>query len=244
MKNNQKDMFEYFANIASKSISGTEKVGRYGSMQDKEKNIFQDIKRKLDLDKKKNILDIGCGCGTVVADIIDYVKQSNKNLILNDSIEVLQQIKLDEQTKQISFVSGRFPNIELDNNIKLDAIILYSVLHYVALDNIYLFIDSMLSRLLQGGAVLIADIPNMDKRDRFNNSDFGKEFNRKWQEDKTTCYISENYPSIDLSHFNDKLIFEILTYIRKKQGFNAYLLPQNDTLPFGYIRDDILIEKL
>jgi len=239
------DMFDYFASIADMDISHTEKVGRYGTMKDKEKNIFDDIIEKLKLDDKDNILDIGCGCGTVVYELIDYIQNNKKQLVLNDSLQVLEQIQNDVNKKDnIKFIDGRFPSINLDKDIKFDAIILYSVLHYLDKENIFIFLDSILDRLNNQGLFLIGDIPNMDKRDRFSNSTFGKDFNKKWSENKTTCHITESYPSINLDFFDDDLIYKILSYIRKKDNYNAYLLPQSSKMPFGYIRDDILIEKL
>ena len=59
--NKKVDMFEFFANLADMDISPTEKVGRYGSMKEKELNIFDDIYEKLNLNDKNIILDIGCG---------------------------------------------------------------------------------------------------------------------------------------------------------------------------------------
>ena len=138
----------------------------------------------------------------------------------------------------------KFQKINLKKERKFDAIILYSVLHYIDKENILDVIDSILHILDEGGLCLIGDIPNMDKRDRFNNSSFGKIFNSEWSKDKAICHITENYPSIDLSFFDDKLVSRILNYVRAKGGFNAYLLPQSSKMPFGYIRDDILIEKL
>ena len=72
------DMFEYFANLSDMDISLTEKVGRYKNMKEKEINIFEDIKEKLSLNDKNNILDIGCGCGAVVHQTINYIQKENK----------------------------------------------------------------------------------------------------------------------------------------------------------------------
>jgi len=214
-------------------------------MKNKEKNIFNDIKYKINLDTKNNILDIGCGCGAVVYQLIDYAQNKNKKLVLNDSTQVLNQIKNSIKIKSnIKFIEGKFQKINLKKERKFDAIILYSVLHYIDKENILDVIDSILHILDEGGLCLIGDIPNMDKRDRFNNSSFGKIFNSEWSKDKAICHITENYPSIDLSFFDDKLVSRILNYVRAKGGFNAYLLPQSSKMPFGYIRDDILIEKL
>jgi len=238
------DMFKYFANLSDMDISSTEKVGRYESMKEKELNIFEDICEKLNLSNKNIILDIGCGCGTVVHKTVEYIQKENKKIYLNDSVKVLSQIiETIDNKLNIHFIAGKFPDVELEKNIKFDAIILYSTIHYIDAENIFNFLDSILDRLESRGSLLIGDIPNINKKRRFNNSKFGKLFNSKWVKNRKPCYISENYPTMDLSHFNDRLILEIVRYIRAKETFNAYILPQPSNLPFGYIRDDILVEK-
>ena len=243
--NSKIDMFDYFANLADMDISPTEKVGRYASMKGQEINIFEDICKKLNLTNKKIILDIGCGCGSVLFNTVEYIQKTNKYIYLNDSKKVLDHVatKIDSKLN-IQFIAGKFPDIELANNVKFDAIILYSIIHYVDQKNIFNFLDSVLKNLKSKGSLLIGDIPNIDKKERFNNSKFGKSFNSKWEKNRKSCYISDNYPSMNLNHFNDKLILKIVKYIRSKKTFNAYILGQPSNLPFGYIRDDILVEKL
>jgi len=244
MNKEQFDMFNYFANISGMEISPTEKAGRYKSMEEEESNIFDDIKNKLHLQSKKNILDIGCGCGTLSRRIIDFANKENLQLTLNDSSEVINQIKNNiGNFRNINFIEGRFPDIKLRENIMFDAIILYSVIHYIQKDKIFDFIESAVYRLKPKGSILIGDIPNIDKRNRFANSKFGKEFNLEWKKTQKNCFIEQNYPSLNLDHFNDSLIIEIVRYVRSKKNLNAYILPQPSNLPFGYIRDDILISK-
>ena len=132
------DMFEYFANLSDMDISLTEKVGRYKNMKEKEINIFEDIKEKLNLNDKNNILDIGCGCGAVVNTTIKYIQKENKQLYLNDSGKVLSQIiETIDNKSNIKFIEGKFPDLDLEKNIKFDAIILYSIIHYI--DKLSLF---------------------------------------------------------------------------------------------------------
>jgi len=238
------DMFDFFAKISDLNISMTEKAGRYKNMKDKEVNIFADIEQKLNLKNRTDILDIGCGCGILAKRIIDFAQQENINLSLNDSLNVVNRLKENLlSTKNIKFINGRFPDVLIEENSIFDAIILYSVIHYIEKENILEFIDSALNMLQPGGSILIGDIPNIDKKNRFNNSKFGKSFNSKWKKNQELCFISENYPSMDLDYFNDNLIILIVNHIRTKKYFDAYVLPQNSNLPFGYIREDILISK-
>jgi len=243
-KNNQLDMFDYFANISEMEISPTEKAGRYKSLEHKENNIFKDIEIKLELKSKQNILDIGCGCGVLANEISIFANKHNINLTFNDSSKIINQLKENiSNTSNIDFIEGRFPDIKLNKKIVFDAIILYSVIHYIRKDKIFFFIDSILSKLDSKGAILIGDIPNLNKKNRFNNSGFGKNFNLEWNKAQNNCFIKGNYPTLDLDHFNDDLILEIVKYARSKDNLNAYILPQSSDLPFGYIRDDILITK-
>lgn len=244
LKEEKIDMFDFFANISDLNISMTEKAGRYKNMKDKEVNIFGEIEQKLNLSNRTNILDIGCGCGILAKRIIDFAQQENINLSLNDSSNIINHLKEEVlDSKNIKFIKGRFPDILIEKNSIFDAIILYSVIHYVEKDKLLDFIDSALKMLQPGGSLLIGDIPNIDKKNRFNNSTFGKSFNMRWKKNQELCYISHNYPSLDLNYFNDSLIFSIINHIRTKKCFDAYILPQSPNLPFGYIREDILISK-
>jgi len=238
-------MFEYYASLASKDISDTEKAGRYLLQQEKEKNIFEDVYNKLNLSFSKSILDVGCGCGVVVRDLIRFSKEHGKLLYLSDSQEVLNSIQI--QGESITKIPGRFPNsMKKYDKLHFDSIIVYSVLHYIPLPETEAFINKLLSFMKAGSNLLLGDIPNLDAKERFCNSEFGKRFNHKLKEIKKVNkdYTIRFFPKDEYSHLTDNFIMNLIKDLRNTGLYNVYLLPQSSDLPFGYTREDLLIVKL
>jgi len=237
--------FEDFAKLAKdKSLESFEKVG-FGAVHraEKEKFIFSDIKTKiLDEGNIETIVDIGCGCSRPVLDLIDFCKiekEKVKELVLVDSKEMLDNIKDETFMKKYAI---KFPDkdfVKLYKN-KVDAIIIYSVLHHIYFhQNFIEFLDNAISLLKEGGRLLIGDIPNISKKKRFLHSQFGREFHKSFSGE-----YPKNVKCIDFQEkvIQDDLIFMILQRYRL-MGFETYLLPQSEKLPLCYTREDILIRK-
>lgn len=236
--------FEDFKRRAlDKKMSKWEKIGfpdcyRKGL----ETKIFNDIKTKTSIDKAKNILDIGCGCSELVENVIKNVNEHNQNLILIDSIEMLNNIDYNLLKNNIQLLPGKFPDNSVLENLKslsFDVIIVYSVLQYVFIDqSIFHFIHECIKLLNTGGRLLLGDIPNFQSRERFLMSKEGKEFLAR------SSTISN---SINLNHENneridDSVVMSILQRFRQF-GCETFLLPQAEGLPFTSRREDILIVK-
>ena len=237
--------FEDFAKLAKNdSLESFEKVG-FGSVHraEKEKFIFSDIKTKI-LDERniETIVDIGCGCSRPVLDLIDFCKierERVKELVLVDSKEMLDNIEDEIFLKKYTV---KFPDKDFVKNYKnkVDVIIIYSVLHHIYFhQNFIKFLDNAISLLKEGGRLLIGDIPNISKKKRFLNSQFGREFHKSFSGE-----YPENVKCIDFQEkvIQDDLIFMILQRYRL-MGFETYLLPQTKKLPLCYTREDILIRK-
>ena len=89
--------------------------------------------------------------------------------------------------------------------------------------------------------MLIADIPNLDKKSRFEGTTFGKNEIKMWQEKVAKSPIQvDGLKDKDLIKIDDNCYLSILKFARD-QGFESYLLPESENLPFGRTRDDILI---
>lgn len=234
--------FEDFQKLAKKKkMSLPEKIGFPISYREGYYDaILNDIFIKLPFNKEKNkvILDIGCGCDVLTHKIIDICKSQNHLLILNDSAEMLNNLPKENYTKR---VAGKFPfnhpTLEKYRG-KINYILCYSVLFYVfANDNIYQFIHEAVDLLKCGGMMLVGDIPNFDKRNRFLASAEGKKFLRNNKQLKgTTAHENLN------QKMDDTIIFSIMMRLRKF-GFETYLLSQNADLPMANRREDILIVK-
>lgn len=239
---NKELTFEDFQKMAQqKNLSLPEKIGFPTSYREGYyEAILSDIFSKLPFDKesKKVVLDIGCGCDVLIHKIIDVCKKQKHTLLLNDSKEMLDNLPKDKYPK---LIPGRFP---LQHKVlnryrgKIDFILCYSVLFYVfANDNIYQFIHEALDLLKSGGKMLIGDLSNFDKRERFLRSDEGKLFLKNQKQVKgSTAHENLN------QKMDDTVIFSIMMRVRKF-GYESYLLPQSPTLPMSNRREDILIVK-
>ncbi len=234
--------FEDFKKLAkSKKLSLPEKIGFPKSYrEDYYTAILNDIYSKLPFNKEKNkiILDIGCGCDVLAFKLIELCKQNKHTILLNDSKEMLDYLPNEKHTVKIP---GKFPlshkNLEKYKG-KIDYILCYSVLFYIfANDNIYQFIHEAIDCLKPGGIMLIGDIPNIDKRNRFLDSIEGKKFLKNQPKLKGSTAHENASQKMD-----DSILFSLMMRFRKF-GCETYLMPQNNNLPMANRREDILIIK-
>ncbi len=225
------------------SLKNYEKVGFAAVHRvETEKNVFPDILHKLSVlrEKKKLIMDIGCGCSLPASQLIDHCEKNEHHLILVDCEGMLRnlpdRIFLEKFTHE-------FPTDQsfLDNyNNKVDVVICYSVIHAIYhFHNIFSFIDKMVRLLRSGGQILIGDIANISKKKRFLSSAHGQEFHKKWSRETRPPHISwnEEYEEID-----DSVVIQLLLRYRA-MGLETYLLAQPSGLPMNHTREDILICK-
>jgi len=139
-------------------------------------------------------------------------------------------------------VSAYYPNCpdvisELEG--KVDAIICYSVFHYIFKEsNTWDFLDRSLSLLAPGGRFLIGDIPNVSKRKRFFASETGIRFHKEFMQTSYPPEVSFNH--IEEGAVDDAVIMALLMRARLA-GFDSYIVPQPSHLPMANRREDILI---
>ncbi len=235
--------FENFKKLAkNENLKPYEKVG-FADVYRKssEIHIFPDIQEKLSLSSKLGtILDIGCGCSGPVLDLIKFCENNQRNLILMDSQEMLDNLPNGDYQK----ISCEFPNCEdfiNTNKNTIESIVIYSVFHHVFhYANIFNFLDNAVSLLKPHGQLLLADIPNNTKKKRFLSSDDGISFHQNWAKSDTIPEVHWN--KLTVSQIDDSIIFSILQRYRS-MGYETYLLPQKDGLPMNKTREDILIVR-
>ncbi len=227
-----------------KNLSIYEKIGFPDNYREgKEHLIFNDIKSKITLLSRKNkmVLDIGPGCSELPNMIIDLCKEKNHKAYIIDSEEMLSNIKDRDFLCKINAFYPNCSDFMKKFQGKFDIIICYSVFHYIYPDvSIDDFLDSSLSLLAPGGQFLIGDIPNISKRKRFFSSQAGIEFHKDFM--KTDKMPVIEYDKIDSNQINDDTIYYMLERSRKK-GFDAYVMPQNNSLPMANRREDIFISR-
>lgn len=237
--------YEDFKKLANdESLSKYEKIGFPNQYREgKEELIFADIQCKLTnlANKAQKVLDIGPGCSDLPVFLMALCKDRQHELLLVDSIEMLSQ--LPDQSHVRKYI-GTFPNAIDDFDYlkgRLDVILVYSVLHYIFVeDNIFSFLDKSLSLLAPGGQMLIGDVPNISKRKRFFSSETGKKFHQAFTGTKQDPSVE--FLMIEEDKIDDSVVFGLINRARN-QGFDAYVLPQHQDLPMANRREDILITR-
>jgi cyclopropane fatty-acyl-phospholipid synthase-like methyltransferase len=226
------------------SLKTCEKVGFPAAYREGfEHLIFTDIKTKLNSLNMAHgkILDIGAGCSKLSDLIIENAEKLNQELILCDSEEML---KLLADKIFIKKLSGQFPSNIKDfepYKNKIDGILIYSVINIVMIENnIFNFIDSALDLLKSGGELLIGDIANISKRERFFSSEKGIKYHQEFT--KSDSLPELKGLSLQKNTIDDSIVFGILQRYRNF-GCETYLLPQNPKLIMYNRREDILIVK-
>lgn len=206
--------------------------------------ILADIYQKLPTlqAQQKTVLDIGPGCSALAHEFIQYCQQQKHKVLLMDSPEMLAKLP---DNGLIEKFPGQFPQesavLTSQYRQKVDVILCYSVLQYIILEaKVEQFISCALTLLNNQGLLLIGDIPNIDKRNRFFSSKQGIEFHRTFTQDPNSLPEMQN-PN-QPGKINDKTIITILQQTRSL-GCDAYVLPQSPQCPMANRREDILIYK-
>lgn len=208
-----------------------------------EEAIFADLQSKLPQlsVEGSNVLDIGPGCSDLPTMLIELCAAQKHTLTLVDSAEMLNALP---DYPFISKIAALYPNcLEKLSPLsgKLDAIICYSVLHYIMIDTAFFrFLDVSLSLLAPGGAMLIGDIPNVSKRKRFFSSENGVRFHQRFMHTESAPEVVFN--NIERDQIDDSVVFALMQRARAA-GFDSYVLPQPLALPMANRREDILIVR-
>jgi len=227
------------------SLARCERVGFPRTYREgKESELWLDIISKLsNLQRTDQLfLDIGCGCSELVDTYLDYLKERQSFVVLSDSPEMLT--KIASTNDQVEKIAGRFPEnfSEIEKyRGSFDAILSYSVAQMVFEEgNLWSFLDSCLLLLKAQGQLLIGDLPNESKRSRFFSSDTGVKFHQafKGTNEPPPVFLT----ATKLGGIDDSIILAILSRMRAR-GYEAYVLPQSNGLPFCNRREDILVVK-
>lgn len=205
--------------------------------------IFADIRSKLPVldGNRARIADIGPGCSDLPMMLIDLCRGRGHDLTLLDSEEMLANLPdapfIDKQ-------ATRFPDCAdwiARNRGTFDALLCYSVLHYVFADgSIFGFLDSALSLLAPGGRMLIGDIPNVSRRKRFFSSQAGVAYHKAFMQTETSPVVEFN--RIEQDQIDDAVLFGLVQRARA-EGFDAYVVPQDPALPMANRREDLLVMR-
>lgn len=220
--------------------------GRIGFADDQrrghEAGIFEDIRAKLPALGRRGhvVLDIGPGCAGLPRLVIGLCERQDHALHLLDSPEMLAQLP---DLPFIHKLPGTFPACvpgRLDPGT-FDAILCYSVLHYLFIEaNPFTVIDTVVQLLAPGGAALFGDIPNQSKRRRFFSTAAGEAHHRAYTGRNEAPHVQHLQP--EPGRIDDSVLLGMMQRAQAA-GCHAYLLPQPASLPMANRRDDLLIQK-
>jgi hypothetical protein len=227
------------------TLSRHEKVGMPDEYREgKEDLILDDIVSKLtrlSLEQQV-VVDIGAGCDGLATLIMKRCAERGHRLFQVDSPEMLALLP---DVPKVTKVQGRFPVdcAELLDELRgqADCVLAYGVLPSVFVEsNVFEFVDRALELLAAGGQLLLADLPNISKRKRFFASEAGARFHREFMGTPERPQIAFNV--VEPAAMDDAVVLAIVSRCRAA-GFDAYVVPQRDGLPFANRREDILVTR-
>lgn len=195
--------------------------------------IFEEIKSKIALDNKQEILDIGIGASYVSECIAKYCLESSKELTGIDSSGVINELRKNFNFKNVRLLEGLFPkNQSLLEGFKFDAIILYSVLHYVKRPSYFML--QLMKYSHHKCTIFIGDIPDL-------NMKFSQDYQDK---EKSTFRNFVTYLKFRLifRRYTKKYI-QNLCLLLNNLGFSTEILNQGKNLPFNKTRIDIVAKR-
>jgi hypothetical protein len=206
--------------------------------------IFDDIASKLTrlLLQQQVVVDIGAGCGGLAMLLIERCAEQGHRLVQVDSPEMLALLP---EAPHVERVAGRFPDEcnELLDKLRCRAhcVLAYGVLPSVFVEsNVFEFVDRALELLAEGGQLLLGDLANISKRKRFFASEAGVRFHQEFMATSERPEVRFNV--LESGSFDDAVLLAIVSRCRSA-GFDAYVVPQRDGLPFANRREDILVTR-
>jgi hypothetical protein len=224
------------------SLSCYEKIGFPDSYRaGKEEAILRDILGKLPPLQQpgRTVLDVGPGCSGLARLLIDHCGRHRQTLLLVDSQEMLAQLPDAPHVRKYPAYYPRCDELFRQYAGRVEAMLVYSVLHHVFLEgNVFDFIDRSLELLAPGGALLVGDLPNVSRRKRFFASASGVRYHQEFTGQPDPPAVAFNRP--EPGKLDDGALVGLLLRCRSA-GCDAYLLPQAPDLPMANRREDLLI---
>jgi SAM-dependent methyltransferase len=214
------------------TLSPAEKIGFPDSYRaGLEAAIAADIVAKLPaLDRAgARFLDIGPGCSELPRLLLARCAERGVAAVLVDAAEMLDQLP---DGPEVIKLDGAFPDMAPDG--PFDAILAYSVLQYV--DDPAAFLAAALDRLAPGGALLLGDLPNVDRRRRFFASPEGRALHLR-------TMGPDAPPPPDPGGPIDDAVVEALVTQARAAGCEASVVPLREDLPLAGRREDVLVMR-
>jgi cyclopropane fatty-acyl-phospholipid synthase-like methyltransferase len=238
----ERTLYEAYGDLARRIDDTIISSARYPFQAEAIAKIAPDIASKLCLERHHRLLEIGFGSGVVLTPLANYVDEA----IGIDQDAYVERLH-SSASDNISLVKGTWPRSKPHGTF--DRIVIYSVLHYLKdQGSAIAFVDAATEVLRIGGAILVGDLPNEDAWSRFACTPFGRQFEAEWRKKTLDCDDPEVEEMRNIFahaentkwHIDDRFILDLVRRYRAR-GLEAYVLPQDRDLPFGHVREDVLI---
>lgn len=234
-----RNSFQNYGLRAQQPVSFTEMSGRYEGQALAERRILMDVMEKLDIGPDDRLLDIGCGTGLLLLPLSFIVERA----VGLDHVDVVEVVKGRARSETLELIGGNFLDADLDGQ-SFSKILAYGVAQYLESETeLHEFVSKALRHLLPGGRLLIGDMPNVDKKARFLQSQSGSDFEKEWNQSglaMTRVDHTRMLPADTIVDFTDEVVARLLLHARAA-GVDAYVVPQPPELPFGRTREDLLV---
>lgn len=243
-----KKTFQQYGELADTDYSPSVKSGRYWIQAGNEASMIRDVLSKLELQPTDRLFEIGCGAGNLLIPLSFMVAHAAGI----DHPKVIENLEKRFPESGLRLIGSDFLDYDPEPDEQYEKILMNSVMGVLSdEDEALRFIDKAAGLLTPGGKFLIGDIANVDKRSRFIGTKFGKAFEREWKDRVDASEgVAEGNEAAALLMNDDPMLVQtdeiVLGLVRRfrRPGWEAYCLPQPADLPFGYTREDILIQRL
>lgn len=231
--------FENYGRRAQSALTYTEKAGRHNFQRAGEALILDDVAAKLGLNVDDDLLEVGCGAGNLLIPLSFRVN----SCVGIDHAGCIADLRRRFNDPRMSAIEGNFLDVPVDG--RFSAILVYSVVHVLSnLDEVNRLIDKALALLRPGGRLLVGDVPNEDRMQRFLATPRGQEVTAEYRRLRalgaTQAAGFEAVADASVVKFHDEDLTAIAARLRHG-GYDAFVLPQSEALPFGYTREDLLV---
>lgn len=242
MTKTMSSVYDVYGSNVLGSETPMQKSGRYAFMDGCESAIVPDLVAKLELSENDSFLEIGFGSGLLLEPLSKCVGLAHGV----DHPNCAAYFDSEYPNSKVKLWGGNFLSMTLRPLGQFSKILIYGVLHCLqSREEVLDFVDRAVSLLEPGGSILLGDIPNISAKARFLASEKGAKIQRGWSirvsEEGGMLPGSREEP-IDTVIFDDSFICEILLKLRS-DGYEAFLLPQGEELPFSHTREDVLVRS-
>ena len=238
--------FEGFRRLAVEpGLSEHERIGFPDSYRaGKTTAILDDILSKLTNlgERDRAVVDIGPGCGDLARALLRLCARQGHRVTLIDSREMLDHLPDAPHVRKIASYFPRDCREQLRELAgRIDAVIAYSMLQYVFVEgNVFDLLDEALALLAPGGQLLIGDVPNVSRRNRFFASEAGVAYHQAFMGTEERPEVAFNRP--EPGTIDDSVVLALIQRARAA-GFHGYVVPQAADLPMANRREDVLIVR-